>query len=223
MIDQKRNKNDAGSAARDMLIEVGLDLFGQHGYNSVSVRQICKEANMNIASINYHFGGKAELYMAVADHIVERLNGHIEPAATEIQAYISSGRRNKTEVLELMIKLVDIMADILIPDSVEAEKWARFITRFQLGDDVPEHGLSKHEVADVMSHLIGVVRDRPHDLRENAILAQSIFGQVLVFRVSRASSKNALGISKLGQKETNEIKQILRRNIRAIFSEDVQR
>ncbi|MNN14509.1 putative HTH-type transcriptional regulator YttP [compost metagenome] len=40
-------------------------LFAKQGYEGTSVRQICEEANANIALISYHFGGKEKVFEAI--------------------------------------------------------------------------------------------------------------------------------------------------------------
>ncbi|MNN20859.1 putative HTH-type transcriptional regulator YttP [compost metagenome] len=43
-------------------------LFAKQGYEGTSVRQICEEANANIALISYHFGGKEKVFEAIFEH-----------------------------------------------------------------------------------------------------------------------------------------------------------
>jgi len=50
---------------RDRLIEVAGGVFASDGYRSATIRQICAAAGVNIASVNYHFGGKVGLYREV--------------------------------------------------------------------------------------------------------------------------------------------------------------
>jgi len=50
---------------REKLIEAAGKLFGEKGFSDTSIREICKDADVNIASIHYHFGDKAKLYKAV--------------------------------------------------------------------------------------------------------------------------------------------------------------
>lgn len=40
-------------------------LFAKQGYDGTSVRQICEEANANIALVSYHFGGKEKVFEAI--------------------------------------------------------------------------------------------------------------------------------------------------------------
>ncbi len=44
------------------LISAAGQLFAMHGLDGVSVRTIAEKAGVNIAAINYHFGGKEKLY-----------------------------------------------------------------------------------------------------------------------------------------------------------------
>ena len=45
-------------------------MFGQAGYDAVSTRTLADAAGVNVALINYHFGGKQALYIGAIDHIV---------------------------------------------------------------------------------------------------------------------------------------------------------
>jgi AcrR family transcriptional regulator len=55
----------AESATVDALLQAGLRLFTQHGYDGASVRAITAEAGANLAAITYHFGTKHAFYEAV--------------------------------------------------------------------------------------------------------------------------------------------------------------
>jgi len=48
---------------RDRLLNVAERLFAQRGYEATSVRDITAEAGCNVAAVNYHFGGKDNLYL----------------------------------------------------------------------------------------------------------------------------------------------------------------
>jgi len=48
---------------RERLLEAAGRLFAERGYETTSVRDITTEADCNVASVNYHFGGKENLYI----------------------------------------------------------------------------------------------------------------------------------------------------------------
>ena len=45
------------------------DIFGTYGFKAATIRRIAREANANVAAINYHFGGKDGLYAAVLEDL----------------------------------------------------------------------------------------------------------------------------------------------------------
>src|SRR6267143_1712012 len=60
---QARRRDAA--ATRDALLAAGAELFAERGYDGVPVTAIAQKAGVNKAMINYHFGGKRKLYLAI--------------------------------------------------------------------------------------------------------------------------------------------------------------
>jgi AcrR family transcriptional regulator len=58
-------KTKSGDDARQRLLETSEKLFAEKGFDGVSVRDITSLAGCNVASINYHFGGKDKLYVEI--------------------------------------------------------------------------------------------------------------------------------------------------------------
>src|SRR6185436_11294059 len=53
-------KTNPGSAdTRQRLIDAAARLFADQGFENVTVREICKASQANVAAVNYHFGDKA--------------------------------------------------------------------------------------------------------------------------------------------------------------------
>jgi TetR/AcrR family transcriptional regulator, regulator of cefoperazone and chloramphenicol sensitivity len=54
---------DLGAQTRERLLDAAERLFGQRGYAGTSVRHVTAAARCNVAAVNYHFGGKHNLYV----------------------------------------------------------------------------------------------------------------------------------------------------------------
>jgi len=91
------HQTDAGT--KDRLLKAARAVFAERGVKEARVRDICAKAGANVAAVNYYFGGKEKLFMAVlADYMQAAqlrfpLDMDLEPGATakdRLKAYIRS-------------------------------------------------------------------------------------------------------------------------------------
>jgi len=78
-----------------LIIEAAGPIFAQNGFHATTVRQITREAGVNIAAVNYHFHDKQELYVQVLKHAYQAAAKTAEadrPGAPEVRlrAFIRS-------------------------------------------------------------------------------------------------------------------------------------
>lgn len=86
-----------GVRTRQRILKAACAVFAEKGFHEATVADICKRADTNTASVNYHFNDKESLYVAVWKHLAaeavrlhphdggvpgdaaaaERLDGHI--------------------------------------------------------------------------------------------------------------------------------------------------
>jgi AcrR family transcriptional regulator len=56
------------------ILDTGERLFAEHGYEATSLRQVTREASVNLAAVHYHFGSKLDLLRAVLERRLEAVN-----------------------------------------------------------------------------------------------------------------------------------------------------
>jgi TetR/AcrR family transcriptional regulator, regulator of cefoperazone and chloramphenicol sensitivity len=82
----RRTHPGAAAGTREHLLESATRLFSDRGFNAVTVRDICRDAQANVAAVNYYFGDKRGLYRAVVDRAIavmrETSDAAIHAAAT---------------------------------------------------------------------------------------------------------------------------------------------
>ena len=61
-----------GERTRQEILQVGLELFAQQGYNDTTITQIAEKAHSYRSSVDWHFGGKEGLLLAVVDYYLEK-------------------------------------------------------------------------------------------------------------------------------------------------------
>ncbi len=63
--------SDKDHSTKERILQAAGSLFGEKGLFGTRVREICSRAEVNLASVNYHFRSKAELYCEVWKRSVE--------------------------------------------------------------------------------------------------------------------------------------------------------
>jgi AcrR family transcriptional regulator len=68
--DTRKAQGDAKST-QDRILAAATKVFAERGFKDATIRMICREAEVNVALVNYYFRSKAELYKAVIAHLFE--------------------------------------------------------------------------------------------------------------------------------------------------------
>jgi AcrR family transcriptional regulator len=70
------------TATRKSLLRAAAELFAARGFDGVSVAEVAHRAGANKALINYHFGGKLQLYRTIVREMFVELLNRVEPLRT---------------------------------------------------------------------------------------------------------------------------------------------
>lgn len=204
-----------GPDTRARLIEAGLDIFGRAGFEAASTRAIAAAAGANIAAINYHFGSKQGLYLAVARHIAERMRAIMGGLAGQAAARLAVGAPDRDAARAMLMKLVHGAARLLAVEP-EAERWARFILREQFEPTEAFeiiYAAMMRQMHTIVTRLVAVLLGLDPESREAKLEAFALMGQVLVFRVARAAVLRRLEWREVGPAEGELIAAQLARSI----------
>lgn len=63
----------ARPGTRDRLLDIAERLFAEQSFADTSVRDLTRRADCNLASVNYHFGGKENLYVELFERTLQRM------------------------------------------------------------------------------------------------------------------------------------------------------
>jgi len=67
-------KSEKPGSTRDRILDTAEEVFMALGYEGASMRLITGDAGVNLAAVNYHFGGKEALFHAVLRRRLDGLN-----------------------------------------------------------------------------------------------------------------------------------------------------
>ena len=81
--------SDIKTDRRTAILDAAEAQFARHGYDGVNLRAIAREAGVDVALANYHFGKKQDLFDVVLMRRAEVLNGWRLKALTDVLAEAS--------------------------------------------------------------------------------------------------------------------------------------
>ena len=89
---------EQNSDTRQRIINTAGPIFADLGFENTTIREICKKAGVNIAAVNYYFGDKKKLYLAVlkygkdivfCEHPFEENSGKPTSAEDRFKLFVS--------------------------------------------------------------------------------------------------------------------------------------
>ncbi|KZL00524.1 MULTISPECIES: CerR family C-terminal domain-containing protein [unclassified Pseudovibrio] len=201
------------------LIESALYHFGREGYAGTSTRSIAQTAKANIASIAYHFDGKAGLKRACINFIAMSIGDVMSVVLNRKLSDIEhlSPEDARTKILEMIDRMITF---------TQTNKRAELVIGFML-----KEVLHSPEEVDTLYHLIfEPLMDRvtvlfsratgqPVTSDELKLAIFAMIGQLLYIRLARPLVLKRMGWQAVGPDELAQIKSILHRSINALLDE----
>ncbi len=204
-------QSDPGTSTRDSLIEAGLHLFGRNGYEGTSTRDLAGRAGTNIASITYHFGGKAGLRDACIARVATRVGDVMGDDAALTGA--DGGPDSAGARIEgLVTRFVG-----LIVGTPEAQDMVAFMLReITTPGDIPDtiYATMVEPRHRAMCQLWATATGRDAEDPEIKLAVFALIGQVLYFRVASSFVRRRLDWATVGPEETARITRVILASLR---------
>jgi AcrR family transcriptional regulator len=115
--------SEVGTQTRERLLDAAERLFAAHGFAATSVRAITAEVPCNLAAVNYHFGGKDQLYGEVFHR---RLGALREQRLATIRLAMARAERPCLE--ELLRTFTAAFLEPYVSES-DGRLWMRLVAR----------------------------------------------------------------------------------------------
>lgn len=213
---ERTRKCHAPEESKRRLVEAGLDLFGRYSFDGVSTRDLADRADVNLAAIQYHFGSKEGLYLAVARCIVERWQTWFAPNLAKIEKALGRNPDDETSFF-LVCELLDNVLHYVLRES-DHVRWMGIIIREQITPtgafDILYQGIME-PLHDGFRQLVGHLLGLPGP--ETKVRAFAVFGQVLMFHVARAEIGRAMNWQGYHEEEVELIRKVILEHVRAIL------
>ncbi len=210
------NKPVSGAeVTRKALIEAGLQLFGEKGYEAVSTREIADTAAANIGSIAYHFGGKPGLRLACARHVMDRLRMIVGPMFTGALPPLTPIAAQ--QALEMQVE----QFGRFIAASAEAEVFASFILReiMQSGEVFQLVYAEMFKPLHMrLCQVFALATGLDAESEEVRLATFSLLGQVIYFRIGRPAVLKRMEWDDIAGQEADQVIAVLKKNLRGLIA-----
>lgn len=190
------------------LLAAAIESFGHRGFDGTSIREIAKTANVNIASIAYHFGGKEQLYRACLEHITDK----VREGVGQIDSHEPRSPEEARESLKTA--LFQMMQFVLA--TPEVASFIRVVVREQMDPSPAFDILYEKFMEPLHRRLCGLWALASGDHPESdttKIAVFSLLGQILLFRIARAGALRRMGWREIGKHQLETLKRRISVNV----------
>lgn len=183
-----------GEHTRRRLLEAGIELFGQLGYERASTRAIARRAGVSLPALQYYFGGKEGLHLACADYLTADVRARLDPAAAHVRAALANPGLTRAELLDLLRAVLEPFLEAVAAE--RPESWALFFARAEGEQTVAFEAIFQQVAGGLLAlvkEIIGRILGRSPQAPEIAIRAVFTIGQLALVRRARPIMLRALG------------------------------
>jgi AcrR family transcriptional regulator len=185
------NLTSEAQEAKQRLLDAAEELFAQKGLDGTSIRDLTTKASCNLASINYHFGNKQELYEEL---FRQRLREMRDSRLKAIKA-VMAGKAKPT--LEKLLHAYSV--DFLKPfsDLQRSQRFMQLFFREMAEQQLPKNMFLEEMAAPIMAAMEGALAALCPNLAKHdaQMCVLSITGQLVHIMQVRVLFEKAPGLA----------------------------
>lgn len=177
-----------GGDAHSALVAAAARLFAARGFDGVTVRELAQAANVNVAAVSYHFGGKRQLYLEALERLMAEMRPIGAPVIEQIDRAFEMGRPDRATLKSLAAFTVSHFLTALHGGDVPPWVAQTVLREFQepTADYRPmldERVLPLHQA---IRRMTAAALEMHEDSAEAILTAHAFMGQIMVYATARA-------------------------------------
>jgi AcrR family transcriptional regulator len=164
-----------GEDTRERILLASQKLFAERGFDGTSVRDITTEARCNVASVNYHFGGKDNLYLQTFRSMVAVLRDQRLSVLEELMT-----RNPPPSLEEFLESFAEGFIDPLVDDT-RGRQFMALVSREMFDPRLPHDVFVSEFIHPIMEKSLTALEafGPPLDANDARLCIMSMVGQLL--------------------------------------------
>jgi len=175
-INEEKNEINNNKSVKGRLLDSAEELFCEDGFEGASIRDIAASADCNIASVNYYFGGKQQLYEEVwRRHLIPMRDMRI--ASIE---KVMNQSENKPQLEDIIKSFADTFVGSMI-DTEKTSRMSKLMAREYIDKHLPADMFLKEIMMPTVSAMQKALMQTFPDLDESKVsfIVFSLIGQLV--------------------------------------------
>jgi len=178
---------------KQVILAKATELFATHGYQGTTTRMIADKADVNVASISFHFRNKEGLYVAVMDYAAQTMEDYFKAFSTKIHHYLS-GNTYPEQTMAYIEEFIDLILNVAKDNNQYPIVF--LLTREQMNPPAGEYPLSKIVLQQSERILVSLILNLSDQSNEKKVKIYSrlIIGGIISQAENPFFLKKSLGI-----------------------------
>lgn len=198
-------------SSKERIMESATKLFAQKGFDAVSIREICKDAGVNLCLISYYFGSKQELYNTIIYDLIEKQTQYADQF---FDTAIDPVTLPKKQQIDLLLRMLDKFIDFFY-SNISSD-----LIVLLLKDQQSSEAKFHSPVFEYLRTVIASVFDKDKNDKEVIFRTLFIISQINSPKILPAFSLRLLKQDKFTQEDIEIIKNNIRWYISMVLKEE---